>query len=243
MVSITPFEALKSYGMSEKEIQIYLACLQLGTATANQISEKTYLNRSTTYDILKSLLEKGIVSKIIINSTNHYEVAEPTKLISDLDEKKKKLLSTLKNFEILKKEVIKKPIVQMYQGKEGFKTILNDILSTKKSVDVISTSKIFDIMKYYFPQYIKMRSELGIKARVIQEESKQTISLKKTEYKENRETRMIPNWTTNTMTFIYGDKVAIIKLIKDEIICILINDNTINSDQRKIFEILWNLAI
>jgi sugar-specific transcriptional regulator TrmB len=242
MTQVAPEDALRSMGLSDKEIKVYLASLQLGTATANQISEKSYLCRSTTYDILKNFIEKGIASKVLIKDTAYFEMAEPTKLISALEEKKEKLVNALKGFDVLKQQVIIKPIVQVYQGKEGFKTILNDILTTRQTTDVISTSKIFEIMKYYFPQYIKTRSSLGIKTRVIQEYSRQTLILKKTEKKENRETRIIKDWTTDTMTFIYGEKVAIIKLVEEEIIGVLIKDATISKDQRKIFDILWSVA-
>ena len=36
--------------------------------------------------------------------------------------------------------------------------------------------------------------------------------------------------------------MAIIKLVEEEIICVLIKDKIISADQRKIFEILWKTA-
>jgi hypothetical protein len=41
------------------------------------------------------------------------------------------------------------------------------------------------------------------------------------------------------MTFIYKNKVATIKLVEEEIISILIQDENLANDQRQIFEILW----
>jgi sugar-specific transcriptional regulator TrmB len=242
MVDTSPREALAAFGFSDKEIKVYLSCLELGTATANSISGKAYLNRSTTYDILKNFLERGIASKVNMNNTTYFEITTPSKLISTLEEKKEKIRNALKSFEILQQRTITKPSVQVFQGSEGFKTVLTDILNTKKPVDVISTSKIFEIMRYYFPHYIKNRAGLGIKTRVIQEYSKQTLGLKKTDKKENRETRIIKNWNTNTMKFIYGDKIAVIKLVEEDIISVLIKDQIMTEDEKKIFEILWKTA-
>lgn len=242
MEEISINQALSSFGLSDKEIKIYLACLELGSATANEIAEKSYLNRSTTYDVLKTLLEKGLASKVIKEKTTFFEVALPEKLISMLEEKKYKLKSVMRQLKLIQEYTVKKPVVEVYQGKEGFKTILDDILITKKHTDVISTSKIFDIMNYYFPYYIKRRSELKITARVIQEYSQQTLGLKKSDKKDMRETKSIKNFFINSMIFIYGDKIATIKLVEKEIISVLVSDKSLADDQRKIFEILWKVA-
>ncbi len=242
MEDISIEEALISFGLSTKEVKIYLACLALGTATANTIAQKSYLNRSTTYDILKSFLEKGLASKITKEKTTYFEVASPEKLIASLEEKKEKLKTILPQLKLIQELTIQKPTVEVYQGKEGFKTILEDILATKKQTDVISTSKIFDIMNYYFPFYIKRRAELKIYARVIQEHSPQTLELKKSDEKQARETRSIKGFNINSMIFIYADKVAIIKLVENEVISVLIHDQTIADDKRTIFAVLWKSA-
>jgi HTH-type transcriptional regulator, sugar sensing transcriptional regulator len=242
MEEISVDDALFSFGLSGKEIKIYLACLELGSASANEIAEKAYINRSTTYDILKTLLEKGITSKIIREKTTYFEAAIPEKLISMLDEKKEKIKTVLPQLKLIQEHTLKKPVVQLFQGKEGFKTILDDILITKKNTDVISTSKIFEIMTYYFPYYIKRRAELKIKARVIQEYSAHTTHLKKSDEKDERTTKSIKNFDINSTIFIYGDKVATIKLVENEIISVLTTDKTLANDQRKIFEILWAQA-
>ncbi len=41
MSNITIKEALTSFGLSEKETKIYLGTLELGTASANEISKKS----------------------------------------------------------------------------------------------------------------------------------------------------------------------------------------------------------
>lgn len=235
-------EALKEYGLSEKEIIIYLSLLELGNATANQIADKSRLNRSTTYDILKMFIEKGIASKTIIMNVAHFEVASPEKLIAVIDDKKAKLTEAMPEFEVLKNKTVEKPVVKVYEGKNGFKTILNDIISTGKPISVISTSKVFDVMVFEFPHYITERKNRGIAARVIQEKSKQTDSLKKHDKEELRETKSLKNFNANSMMWIYDNKVAIVKLVKNEIICISIQDKTIAEDNKNMFNILWEAA-
>jgi len=242
MSEISIEEALESYGLSQKEVRIYLACLELGTSTANEISNKADLNRSTTYDLLKSFLEKGIASKVVKGKTTNFEVASPERLVSLLEERKTKLKGVLPQLKLLQEQVTIKPQVELYEGGAGVRTILEDILLTKKPVDNLSTSKVFEALMYSFPPYIKKRKENKIFARVIQESSKATEELKKKDQEECRETRSIPNFQTDSLTMIYGEKFAVIKLVKNDLIGVLIHDKVLAESQRKIFEILWQKA-
>ncbi|HIJ12085.1 TPA: hypothetical protein HA278_08570 [Candidatus Woesearchaeota archaeon] len=242
MVKITVEEALHSFGLSSKESRIYLASLELGTTTANDIANKADINRSTTYDILKLFLEKGIGSKVVKDGTAHFEVVGPHKLIAILDDKKVKLRAVMNQLELIKEKTVEKPTVQVFEGHAGIKTILEDTLANSGRNDIISTSKIFKIFGYYFPHYIVRKKPSGVHSRVIQETCKETTELKKRDKFENRETRGLTNFDVNSVTFIYGDKVAIIKLRKNELIGVVIKDRTLAEDKRRIFEILWKLA-
>ena len=117
-----------------------------------------------------------------------------------------------------------------------------DIILKKKQTDVISPSKVFDVLIYSFPNYILQRKEAGIFARVIQEQCKHTVELKKKDKSELRITRALAGLDLNSMTFIYGDNIAIIKLVNKGLMGVLIRDKMLADDQRGIFEILWSQA-
>ncbi len=242
MSKITICDALSSFGLSSKEQRIYLASLELGTSTANDIANKADINRSTTYDILKVFLEKGIASKVVKEKTTNFEVIEPRKLITMLEDKKIKIKTVLPELQLLQKKIVEKPIVQVFEGQHSVKMILEDILEMGAHTDVISTSKIFKVFGYYFPHYIKKKKPHGVTARVIQESSKSTEQLKKRDKYENRTTRSLKGLDINSVTFIYADKVALIKLQKGEIICVIIKDKSLADDKRILFEFLWSQA-
>ena len=54
-------EALRGIGLNEKEIVVYLANLQLGSALVHEIANRARLNRTSVYDILSGLEKKGFV--------------------------------------------------------------------------------------------------------------------------------------------------------------------------------------
>ena len=57
--------ALKSFGLTEKESEIYIFLAKYGTITGGQISKQTKTHRPQMYRILKSLIEKGVVESTL----------------------------------------------------------------------------------------------------------------------------------------------------------------------------------
>ena len=53
---------LLNLGFGEKEAIVYVSLLELGKGTVSQISRKAGINRTTGYEILDSLLNKGVVN-------------------------------------------------------------------------------------------------------------------------------------------------------------------------------------
>ena len=53
---------LEDIGLTNAEIKIYLALLELGTSTAGPILEKSGLQNSVVHMTLKKLVDKGLVT-------------------------------------------------------------------------------------------------------------------------------------------------------------------------------------
>lgn len=56
------YAALEQLGLDQREITIYRTLISLGPSPIRTIAEKSGINRGTTYDCLKGLLQKGVVS-------------------------------------------------------------------------------------------------------------------------------------------------------------------------------------
>ena len=55
-------EKLEKLGLNKKEAQIYLAALESGETNIEGLSKKSKIKRTTVYDIVESLKEKGLLS-------------------------------------------------------------------------------------------------------------------------------------------------------------------------------------
>ncbi|MBU1916421.1 hypothetical protein KKC47_04855 [Patescibacteria group bacterium] len=80
---------LEEIGLSEKEARVYLAALELGPATAQQIATKALINRPTTYIMIESLTKRGLMSSFIEGKKKKFSAAMPYKLAYIIQNQKK----------------------------------------------------------------------------------------------------------------------------------------------------------
>lgn len=79
--------SLREAGLTDGEIKVYLALLELGSSTTGPIVDKSGIARSIIYQILEKLMQKGIVSVITKEQTKYFQAAEPSKLLDYIDER------------------------------------------------------------------------------------------------------------------------------------------------------------
>ncbi|GIU68842.1 MAG: hypothetical protein KatS3mg002_0078 [Candidatus Woesearchaeota archaeon] len=132
----------------------------------------------------------------------------------------------------------------MYEGITGIKTIFEDILKTKQDIKGYgNTHLMIELLEHYVPSYIKKRIEEKIFFQLLTEPSQNSRNMQKEDKKSFRETRFIKQLQTiSTATYIYGNKVAIITLLKKEPLGILIENEEVSKSQRTLFNILWENA-
>jgi len=89
---------LEHYGLKERHAKIYLACLELGSASIQKIALKSGFARSTCEAVLKSLQERGFVTSHRKRNTRHFSPEEPRRVVSMAKEKAKLLEEALPQF-------------------------------------------------------------------------------------------------------------------------------------------------
>jgi sugar-specific transcriptional regulator TrmB len=55
---------LRKLGLKEKEAGVYLAALELGFTSVQNIAKKAEISRPTAYEIIKSLIRRGLIKEI-----------------------------------------------------------------------------------------------------------------------------------------------------------------------------------
>lgn len=240
---------LVDFGLSEKEALVYISLLELEVAPANIISKKAGTNRSSTYVVLDSLKEKGLVGTTDKEGVQNFVASSPEVLLRSARELRKKyadIESMVEGFvpelKALYKDTEHKPKVKIFEGEQGLISGFEDTLKCKEKV--LRTAASVDIIngllpKEYLQDYVKRRVENGIEIYDIHpnEESSRVLK-KKSGSKKTDHTIYIrkDKFKLPTTIAIYANKIKIISK-KSGGTCIFIEDEDIAETMKQIFDL------
>lgn len=239
--------ALKKFGLNDKEIQVYLAILKLGSAPVRTIAAQADINRTTTHDVLNKLINEGLASFVDKQKHRYFTAESPEHLINALEVKKKQLEQTktdinniLPELKSIYEKSGSKPRAKYFEGQAGLHATLQDVLDSTsrfnghKEYYVYSSSAIRETVYKVFPDYNARRNELGISVK--------TISLGEGGELHGLDER---KWLTRdkagpSYTLIYASKIALISLDeKKQPLGVILEDKNTYQTQTMIFNALW----
>jgi len=241
---------LEKIGMTEGEVRVYFALLDLGSSTTGDIIYKSYITSSKVYQILERLEQKGLVSHIIKNNVKHFQVADPNRLLDYMEEKKKELekdteeiKQIIPELKIKKEKFHELQETTMYQGFRGFQTSLKEFISDLKTGEeyvVFGAKASFDKKYENFIRFFYIEKEKRkVKTRLIynsqfKEAKKLYKNLKLTKV------RFIDHLMPSTIA-VQKEKVLIITY-GDESRQVLIKSKQIADSFYQFFESMWKIA-
>lgn len=240
---------LKNFGLSDKEIAVYTALIELGPSPVRVLAQKSKVNRGTTYDILRSLMEQGLVSYYNTETHQYFAAESPDKLITALQDRQRQLgtlqqeiSDNLPELKTMFEREGGRPQVRLYEGLKGVRQILEDVLtamaqSSDKQYFVYSSLSLRDEVYEAMPDFTKKRIKHGITVQTIAlGEGGETAGL--------AERKWLP--TTDapiraTYDLMYDGKVAHISLDDaNQPMGVVIENQGVYETQKMIFESVWN---
>lgn len=230
---------LEKLGFNTNEAKIYLVLLELGEAQAGAISKKTQINRTTTYDSIERMIEKGLVTYVIQANKKVFQPVKPIKILERLKDQQEAANEIIPELDLLLRSSKEKEESNIYKGRKGIKSVLHDILSQKEYVAFGSRGNFLEIMQHDFLAFQKKKKELKIKARVILGESSRSSESVRV---SSSHFRFIPEqFSSPTSTFVYGHCVAIF-VWSDIPIATVIRSRGVAESYFHYFELLWKQA-
>lgn len=231
---------LKEFGLKEKRADIYLACLELGTATASRIAKKAGVKRPYFYDIAEHLMKSGLIGQTKKGKHRYFFAVSPDKLMELEQEKMKKLEEAMPELKSLYNTLGTKPKIFYYEGKYGVEQLSNDALNYKGEALAFSTERFLTSDEQKLSQeFIKKRVKKKLKTRVIGPVSPEFLELKKRDAEELRETKMLPRdlYESNVEISMYGNKISIVNY--KENFGFIIESSDVAKPLKQIFELIW----
>ncbi|MEK6886519.1 MAG: helix-turn-helix domain-containing protein [Nanoarchaeota archaeon] len=235
------FTDLEKLNFSVNEGKVYLTLIKLGPSLAGRIAKEARLDRSSTYNALKQLTERGIVSTVFENKRTIYVPTDPKKILDYFKEKEEianKIIPRLREEFSMVKE---KKTISLFQGFKGVKTVFQDIINSLGKNDEYfvlgSEGQFGDLMPYYAPLFRKQKAEKKIITKMLLREGR--IKKHKGRYTQYR---WVPSDIMSSATVnIYNNKLAII-IWGEKPEAMLIENADVSKTFKNYFEFMWKHA-
>lgn len=241
---------LRELGLSDGQVKVYGAVLELGKGNLNAIHEKTGIERRNIYDILNKLIEKGLITYIDEDRSRKYRCGHPGKILEEIrkkEEELRKLEREMPNITALMQLQKADIEAQVYRGDESMKTMFNEILEHPESYWLGGNSfeqysalpKSFFI---WFDHWMKRRLE---KKHVMYDLVSYGTSLKGLETKKKQKDKLyhyaqLPEGMYIPIVIcIYGDKVA--QIAWSDKFAFVLQSKKMKEGFMKYFQHFWKL--
>lgn len=242
-------KALYSLGLTQNATTFYLESYRLGKATIGKVAEKARMDRSSAYLACKQLREAGLIEESLSEGITTIWAKAPTAVITQLRAETRRLRAQSEKLEEQLPELLaeysvsaNKPVLQYFSGKSGFAQITEDVLEhADKEILLFSNQheerKVFTEVDHR--EFIKGRLTRKIKIRVLTPDTIEARTLKQSDTRSLRETRIIPGPPAFfSETYIYDDNVAMLSFNR-EILGFIVRSVDFATSQRWMFEQLW----
>lgn len=230
-------ERLERLGLSEVEARVYVTLLRLGSAKAGRIAKDARLNRTSTYDGLKRLLEKGLAGYRVEANRKVFSAVGPERLVGYLQEKEEFAKETVPALNAVWQQPKEKRNVTLYYSNKGVKTMFLEFVKERKPICVFdSESQFTERMPDFAKFFVKQVEKYGIPIRHIVREGVDVKPSKTTSVRYVKR-----GAASDAVMNVFGDKIAII-IWSDTPEGVIIESKSAAAAFRNYFEIIWNSA-
>lgn len=235
---------LQNLGLTDKEIKVYIAALELGEASVQEIARKSGVNRATTYIQIESLIKRGLLSNLDKTSKNYILAERPSGILNILEKQKNHIEALENNFVRLMPELeaiynvkADKPRVRFYEKEAGLDMVRNDIIKMSPPIVYFMVPML---EKVVHPIFDRLAKNLNfIKVLLVAAKNSHNIY---TDYK-NVAARFFELTDYELDITLYNNKVLLNKPIAfNESSGILVEDKMFYKSFLAIFELFWKMG-
>ncbi len=239
---------LQQIGLTEKEAKVYVGVLELGEATAQEVAQKTGLNRATTYVTLESLLAQHLVNRVDKQKKTLFTIEHPLQILDLLHKEKQDVeirinlaKALMPELEMLEKVTGESAKVRFFEGKEGLMMMQKDFVrSNPKFTDEIFNLNLalkhFPVSDHDHRQIIRKKQKAGRMLLIYNPK----IPIPYFPPFPGKELRYLPenkNLFQADIVF-YNDKAAICS-VEGKLMGIILQNRAIIDGLRFLFELAW----
>lgn len=231
---------IEKLGFTKKQARVYLAILELGTASADRIAQFIKLPKSSTYDILSALIALGAVHTTFHKSRKRFMATDPAILVDEIKKRAQDAEALLPELRAFFASGTIKPRIRYLEGRAGVKIVLNEILhEAHELIGIGSPENIFPKLSEYYPNFAKERVKRRIPIRLIMKDSPFARERKDAGRQELRQVTLLSIPAPfPSLIYVWNNKIAIFNLSND-LIVVIIESRDFAETVTMIFNALW----
>ncbi len=239
---------LNELGLTAEEAKVYLAILELGGSFVSAIARRAKVNRSSCYHTLDNLVKKGLISSYQRGKVKHYVAEDPKVFIRIAEERTQRTKDLIPQLLSVTNILAFKPKIRFFEGIEGIKAIYEDVLTTEEGevLGYTNLEGIIELFPDYFKQFNKKKIEKGVRTRYIAPATEEGVDIVDKYFPKKYDKNLLEILMVNPKEFnfqneiaIYGNKVAVMSLNKDELIGLLVESTTFAQSMKSVFDLAW----
>ena len=245
---------LKKLGLTDLEIKLYTTLLKQKESTASNLVKLTGIQRRGVYDAVERLIRKGLVSFVEQKYKRIYRPVNPKALLTIVEERQaqmseleKEVSSILPKLEKSFAASYEKPEVNVFVGKEGVKTVVNEVFTSGKDISFVSSKGAVAIAEELLGinfAILREKYRKLAKIRFIEDDTPEMRELAKEDIKASPfiKTRFLPATQSPPISFIiYGNNVVFMRWGNEPLV-VSIKDSDFAKGFMDYFDTLWKIA-
>ena len=240
-----PESVLKQFGFTDTEVKVYLALLKLGETTGSEIAAKIEVHRTNVYDALNKLGKNGLVAHVKKKNKTVYSPHDPQHLYEILENRKENLDFVFPLLTKFYKSKKTQREIKILNGKDGVKTLLNDMYVINKDLFLIGSSmQMFSVMEHRVIQFLKKIKNWESVISIIAVD-KENVRKRADEMQKHLATARFRFYDEKYLSPVvfgaYGDKLSLI-IWEEEPVVIIIEDKSISKAFKHYFDMIWMIS-
>ncbi len=127
---------LLNVGLLPSESKVYLAALELGASTVQNIAKKAGISRTAAYEAIELLKQRGLIADSTVGKRRLFAAEDPDRIVSYLKVEQERFQDTLHDIErsigslrLLSGGI--RPTVKVFEGEEALYAYFDDVATVK----------------------------------------------------------------------------------------------------------------
>ncbi len=240
-------EQLERLDLKGRQAKVYLALLQLGSASAIEIAKYTKLKHPTVYDVLDLLREKQLVCETLSGRRRLFSPENPARLAEIENRRKEALDAVLPDLHALYRGGEKRPRVHYYEGAEGGE-VLQAALLDVRSKEYFYFGAVQEMLKLSSPEreaeYVRQRIRRGIWSWSIRNRAREVAEEYMLPGERNlRHVRYFPRAISDNISglYLFDETVAVASGLKENY-TIFIESGELFILMKSLWQCMWEIS-